>query len=116
MMDTNRQGALVELESDLRVNLSLVSVVPQLEKTEDGRGGFMTREERMSVEAEKGDPDRVSRIIEILRKKDNDAFDRFCEILRQSGNRVWEKRIREYEKGAAVRRSEQHLDEGTKCN
>ena len=31
-MDTNHQDALVELESDLRVNLSLVGIVPLLEK------------------------------------------------------------------------------------
>ena len=117
IMDANRQGALVESEKDLRVNLSLVSIVPLLEKTQDGRGGFMTREERMSVEAEKGDPDRVSKIIEILRKKDNDAFVRFCAILKQSGNEVWENTIREYAERAAVRKSEKHLDgfEGTKC-
>ena len=116
-MDPNHQDALAKLESDLRVNLSLVGVVPLLEKTEDGRGGFMTREERMAVEAipQEDDPRRVSKIIDTLRKKDNDAFDRFCKILRQSGNKVWEKRIREYEERAAVRRSEKHFDEGTKC-
>ena len=119
-MDVNRQDALVELESELRVNLSLVGIIPLLEKTQDGRGGFMTRIERMSVEAEKGDPDRVSKIIEILRKKDNDAFDRFCTILKRSENEVWEKIIRKYVERTAVhvRRSEKHLDgfEGTKSN
>ena len=116
IMDANRQDALVELESVLRVNLSLAGIVSLLEKTQDGRRGFMTREERMSVETEKGDPDRVSKIIETLRKKDNDAFDRFCAILKQSGNEVWEKTIREYAERAPVRGSEKHLDrfEGTK--
>ena len=118
IMDTNRQDALVELESELRVNLSLVGIIPLLEKTQDGRGGFMTREEKISVVAEKGDPNRVSKIIEILRKKDNDAFDRFREILKRSGNEVWEKTIREYVERATVRRAEKHLGgfEGTKCN
>ena len=117
IMDTNRQDALVELESELRVNLSLVGIIPLLEKTQDGRGGFMTRVERMSVEAEKGDPDRVSKIIEILRKKDNNAFDRFCDILKQSGNEVWEKTIRKYAERVAAQGSEINSGgfEGTKC-
>ena len=119
-MDANRQDALVESESELRMNLSLVGVVPLLEKTQDGRGGFMTREERMSVEAipQEDGPGRVSKIIETLRKKDNDAFDRFCAILKQSGNEVWEKTIREYAERAAVGSAEKDLDgfEGTKCD
>ena len=94
-MNPFRRDALVKLESELRVNLSLDGILPLLEKTEDGRGGVMTRVERMSVEAERGDLGRVSKIIEILRKKDNRAFDRFCEILCESGNEVWEKKLRD---------------------
>ena len=94
-MNSFRKDALVVLESELRVNLSLDGILSLLEKTEDGRGGFMTRGERMSVEAEKGDPDRVSKIIGILRKKDNRAFDRFCEILCESGNEVWGEKLRD---------------------
>ena len=94
-MNPFRKDALVMLEKELRVNLSLDGILPLLEKTEDGRGGFMTRVERMSVEAERGDPDRVSKIIGILRKKDNRAFDRFCEMLCESGNEVWGKRLRD---------------------
>ena len=105
-MEQCRQDALVEFESELRVNLSLNGILPLLEKTQDGRRGVMTREEKMSIEAEKGDPDRVSKIIEILRKKDNDSFDRFCEILKKSGNEVWGKRLREQTKGTAVQSPE----------
>ena len=96
IMDPNRQDALVKLESELRVNLSLVGILPLLERTQDGDGGFMTREEKMSVEAisEGNVAERVSKIIDILRKKNNDAFDRFCEILKQSGNEVWEDKLR----------------------
>ena len=105
-MEQDRQDVLVKFESELRVNLSLNGVLPLLEKTQDGRGGFMTREERMSVEAKKGDPKRVSKIIEILRKKDNDSFDRFCEILKESGNVVWGKRLREQTKRTVVQSPE----------
>ena len=94
-MNPSRRDALVKLESELRVNLSLDGVLPLLEKTKDGRGGFMTREERMLVEAERGDLDRVNKIIGILRKKDNRAFDRFCAILCESGNEVWGKKLRD---------------------
>ena len=103
-MNPFRKDALVKLESELRVNLSLDGVLPLLEKTEDGRGGFMTRVERMSVEAERGDLDRVSKIIGILRKKDNRAFDRFCEILCESGNEVWGKKLRDAVNAAAKSR------------
>ena len=96
-MEQDHQDALVKFESELRVNLSLNGILPLLEKTQGRRGGFMTREERMSVDAEKGDPDRVSKIIEILRKKDNDSFDRFCEILKISGNEIWGNRLRSRE-------------------
>ena len=107
-MSPFRRYALVRLESELRVNLSLDGILPLLEKTEDGRGGFMTRLERMSVEAEREDPDRASKIIGILRKKDNRAFDRFCEILCESGNEVWGKKLRDtmdatYEAAAKLR-------------
>ena len=94
-MNPFRRDALVKLESELRVNLSLDGILPLLEKTEDGGGGFMNRVERMWVESERGDLDRVSRIIGILRKKDNRAFDRFCEILCESGNEVWGKKLRD---------------------
>ena len=103
-MNPSRKDALVKLESELRVNLSLDGVLPLLEKTEDGRGGFMTRVERMSVEAERGDLDRVSKIIGILRKKDNRAFDRFCAILCESGNEVWGKKLRDAVNAAAKSR------------
>ena len=96
IMDPNRQDALVKLESELRVNLSLVGILPLLERTQDGNGGFMTREEKMSVVAipEGNVAERVSKIIDILRKKNDDGFDRFCEILKQSGNEVWEDKLR----------------------
>ena len=120
IMDANREGALVELESVLRVKLSLVGIIPLLEKTQDGRGGFMTLEEKMLVVAipQEYGPQRVSKIIEILRRKDNNAFDRFCAILKRSGNEVWEKTIREYVERATVRSSKKNLGgfEGTKCN
>ena len=94
-MNPSRRDALVKLESELRVNLSLDGILPLLEKTQDGRGGFMTRVERMSVEAEGGDLARASKIIGLLRKKDNRAFDRFCEILCESGNEDWGKKLRD---------------------
>jgi hypothetical protein len=92
-MDKVFEDALVKLEKDFRVRLSLDGILPRLERTRDGGGGFMTQEERLSVEAEKTDPDKVSKIIAILRRKDNDAFERFREILRESGNELWDKRL-----------------------
>ena len=59
----SQRDALVKLESELRANLSLDGVLPLLERTQDGRGGFMNRVERLLVEAERGNLDRVRLII-----------------------------------------------------
>jgi hypothetical protein len=94
-LDKVFDDALVKLESEFRGKLSLAGIIPRLERTGDGDGGFMTLEEKQSVEAEKGEPDKVSKIIAILRKKDNDAFTRFRYILRKSGNDTWDKELGE---------------------
>ena len=110
-MDSSRQDALVKLESELRVNLSLVGVMSRLEKTGDGEGGFMTRDERMSVEAipVEDSPRRVDKIIVILRKKNNVSFNRFCTILYQSGNETWGEKLI-----SCIRSERADLDSDTK--
>jgi hypothetical protein len=110
-MDSSRQDALVKLESELRVNLSLVGMISRLERTGDGEGGFMTRDERMSVEAfpVEDSPRRVGKIIEILRTKSNASFDRFCTILYQSGNETWGEKLI-----SCIRTERADLDSDTK--
>jgi hypothetical protein len=84
LLDKDFENALVKLESLFRLKLSLDGIISRLEKTADD--GFMTQEEKWSVEAKTTDSDKVSKIIFILRKKDNEAFERFRKILRESGN------------------------------
>lgn len=91
-MDTWKKNALVSLESDLKVNLSVAGLFSRLERP---AGGFMTEDERKSVEAVQGTSNQVGKIIGILRGKDNKDFEAFQKVLRQSGNEVWEKRIDE---------------------
>ena len=77
---------LVEAEADMRIKLSLEGLVPLLERP---AGGFMTREERIMVTSAPNDPERVSKIISILRMKTDEDFVKFCNILDKSGNQHW---------------------------
>ena len=98
-MDTWKRNALVSLESKLKVNLSLAGLLSQLERP---AGGFMTEDERMSVDEEQGDSKKIVKIINILKKKGNAEFDIFLNMLIESGNEVWasaiEQKARELEK------------------
>ena len=85
-MDTWKKEALVSLESDLKVNLSLAGLLSRLERP---AGGFMTEDERMSVDEEQGDSKKIVKIINILKKKGNAEFGIFLNMLRKSGNEVW---------------------------
>ena len=49
----------------------------------------MTQEERIAVTSAPSDPDKVSKIISILRKKADKDFVKFCAILEMSGNKHW---------------------------
>ena len=91
-MDTWKKHALVSLESDLKVNLSLVGLLSRLERP---AGGFMTEDERRSVEEVQGKSNQVCKIIEILRGKGNRDFDAFLKMLRKSGNELWAGKIDE---------------------
>jgi GTPase SAR1 family protein len=77
---------LVEAEADMRTKLSLEGLIPLLERP---AGGFMTQEERVLVTSASTDPEKVSKIISIIRKKTNEDFVRFCSILDKSGNEHW---------------------------
>ena len=91
-MDAWKRLALVSLEHDLIMNLSLAGLLSRLERP---AGGFMTEDERKSVEDAQGRSNQVSKIIEILRGKGNKDFDAFQEVLRKTGNEVWAKEIDE---------------------
>jgi hypothetical protein len=64
------QDALAKCEASLRVKVNVSSLLPKLERP---AGGFMTQEERYSVDAEKG-VTQVSAIIRILRRKEEKDF------------------------------------------
>ena len=74
------------LEFRLVDDVVLSEVIPRLET---GAGGFMTTEERQSVEEaqeREGKSAAVSKIISVLKKKDREAIHKFCDILVQLGN------------------------------
>ena len=91
-MDTWRKQAIVSLESDLKVNLSLAGLLSRLERP---AGGFMTEDERRSVEEVQGKSNQVGKIIEVLRGKGNRDFDAFLNVLRESGNELWAEKLDE---------------------
>ena len=93
-MDSEYDGALVALESEMRLNLSVEGMLPLLERD---AGGFMIRAEKMQVTSvnRENTPELVSRIVSILRKKGNEQFFIFLNILDNSGNEVWANKPKE---------------------
>jgi hypothetical protein len=91
-LDSHIDDALVHVLPDLRCGLSLDGLLPRLEKP---AGGFMTKTERMKVEAIGNPPDRVSEIVGILRTKTNKDFYHFLSILKKSGNEHWSTVLRD---------------------
>lgn len=91
-MDAWKIQALSSLEHKLKLNLSLEGILSRLERP---AGGFMTEDERSSVEDMQGKRSQVQKIIEILRRKGNRDFETFQKILRESGNEVWAEKIEE---------------------
>ena len=77
---------LVEAENEIRVRLSLEGLIPLLGRP---AGGFMTPWERIAVTSAPSDPEKVSKIISILRKKTDKDFVKFCNVLEESGNQHW---------------------------
>ena len=94
-MDSRYDGALVALESEMRLNLSVERMIPFLEQK---AGGFMIKAEKMQVTSvnRENTPEMVSRIVSILRKKGNEQFFIFLNILDKSGNEVWANKHREH--------------------
>ena len=82
---------LVQNEASLRTGLSLVGLISLLEGP---AGGFMSQEERISVDSERSDPEKVSKIVSILRKKTDKDYLKFCDILEKSGNEHWAKMLK----------------------
>lgn len=107
-MDAWKRHALVSLEHELKVNLSLAGILSQLACPD---GGFMTGDERRSVEEVQGKSNKVGKIIEILQRKDNKDFDIFQKILRESGNEVWTVKLNE----ESARHFNEHHSAKGKC-
>ena len=82
---------LAKYEGEMRTGISLHGLVPLLETP---AGGFMTDEERIVITGKENDPERVSKIISILRKKTDQAYFKFCDILEKSGNEHWANQLR----------------------
>ena len=85
------QNALVKCEASLRVTVNVSSLLPKLERP---AGGFMTQEERYSVEDTEKGSEQVTAIIRILRRKEEKDFLSFCEILASTGNEVSAQELR----------------------
>jgi hypothetical protein len=77
------QEALAKCEASLRVTVNVSSLLPKLERA---AGGFMTQEERLSVEDTHNSAVQISTIINILRKKEEKDFLSFIKILELTGN------------------------------
>ena len=86
------KDALISLEKDLKINLSLEDLTDLLERP---AGGFMTEGEKMSVCEETKQRDKAGRIISLLRGKGDRDFDIFLKLLRESGNEVWAGQLEE---------------------
>lgn len=84
--------ALISLERDLKINLSLEELPDLLEWP---AGGFMTEAEKLSVCEEPKRKDKVGRIITLLREKGDRDFYIFLKLLRESGNEVWAGQLEE---------------------
>ena len=82
---------LVQFEAEMRTKLSLEGLIPLLERP---AGGFMTPDERIAVTNTSTDPEKVSKIISILRKKTDGDYVKFCNILDKSGNQHWTASLR----------------------
>lgn len=91
-MDKWRDDALAKHEHELKLNLSLVSLLSLLERP---AGGFMIRGERMNVDSAEGQSEQVGRILKVLRGKGNEEFDTFLKVLNKSGNEVWARTIKD---------------------
>ena len=86
------KDALVSLERDLKIYLSIEELPDLLERP---AGGFMTEAEKMSVCEQPSRRDKVGRIISLLRGKGDQDFDIFIKLLRESGNEVWAGQLEE---------------------
>jgi hypothetical protein len=91
-LESHIDDALAQALPNLRCGLSLDGLLPRLEKP---AGGFMTKDERMKVEAIQNLPDCVSEIVGILRTKTNEDFHHFLSILKESGNEHWSTNLRD---------------------
>ena len=80
-MDPWKRDALLRHEDYLTANLNLDSLLSSLDN-----GGFMTVEEKTSVEAEEGQNKQVIKMVAILSQKGNEEFDAFLKIWKEAGN------------------------------
>ena len=80
-MDPWKRDALLRHEDYLTANLKLDSLLFRLDN-----GGFMTVEEKTSVEAEEGQNKQVIKMVAILRQKGNEEFVTFLNLLKETGN------------------------------
>ena len=99
-MDKWNRDALLIYKHELEEQLNLVDLLPQLQQV---TVGFMTPNERMSVENESGQKEQVGKFFEILEGKDNKAFGAFLDLLNASSNDVLASKI----KGEAQQRRSQ---------
>ena len=92
VLDAWKRDALLRHEDDLRTKLNLDGLVNKLDNPAEG---FMTVDEKKSVEDVEGLSRKVGRIVEILRLKGNKEFDVFLKLLKETGNRSLASKLRQ---------------------
>ena len=92
VLDAWKRDALLRHEDDLRENLNLDGLERKLDNPKDG---FMTVDEKKSIEDVEGLSGKVGRIVEILCLKGNKEFDMFLKLLKETGNRSLASKLRQ---------------------
>ena len=83
-------NALVALKGKLTSNIKMIKLPNMLERP---AGGFLDKDEALSVKAKSGDVEQVGQLVEILQGKGDDDFATFCRMLRQCNYEVWAREL-----------------------
>ena len=83
-------NALVALKGKLTSNIKMIKLPNMLERP---AGGFLDKDEALSVKAKSGDVEQVGHLVEILQGKGDDDFATFCRMLRQCNYDVWAREL-----------------------
>lgn len=91
-MERNRKQAIRKWHNDLRTEISVWKILPDLHKD---AGGFLTDVENDQVRSAENNPKQVDELVEILVTKETAHFDVFCAILERHDYMTWAKKLKE---------------------